>query len=79
MLSGLSDVAMTVMVDVIRFVWRSDDCCVCVTVLIGRLEDPSEGCDLKRFFSNNLTFRLDYLVGQSSGLRQDHLLTYLRD
>ena len=44
------DVAMTVVLDVHRFVQRSDDRHVCMTAVIGRLEDPSEGCDLQGSF-----------------------------
>ena len=50
MLSDSFDVAMTVEVDAFRFVQRSDGRRVCVTVLIGRLEDPYEGCDLQGYF-----------------------------
>ena len=41
---------MTVMMNVIRFVRRNDDRCVCETVLIGRPEDPSEGYDIQGSF-----------------------------
>ena len=48
---------------------------VFAAVLIGRLEDPSEGCNHQGSFSDDMTC----LVGHSSGFRQDLISTYLRD
>ena len=74
MLSNSSDVATTAIMDVIRFVQHSDDRRVRVTILIVRLEDLSEDVIFRVLFSDNLAFRLDRLVGQSSGLCRDLLL-----
>ena len=51
MLSDYSDVAMTIVMEVILFVQPNDYRCVCVTILIGRPEDPSDGCNLQGIFS----------------------------
>ena len=61
MLSYSSDVVMTAAMDVIRFVQRSDDRRVCVSVLIGRPEDLSEGCDILGSFLQ----RSDVPIGPS--------------
>ena len=52
---------MDVMMDVILFVWRIDDRSVCVTVLIGCLEDPPEGCNFESLFSLTI-WRSDWTV-----------------
>ena len=45
---------------ILRFVDSSD---ICATVLTDRPEDPSEGCDLQSYFSDNLYT----LIGPSCG------------
>ena len=50
MISDSSDIAMTIVMDVIQIVRRINECRVRVTVLVGRQEDPSEGCNLQGVF-----------------------------
>ena len=77
MLSDLSDVAMTGMMDAILFVWRCDDRRDCVTVLIGR-----PGGSVQRMWSSGIFFpkiwRSDWTVFviRSSGIRRDLLTAY---
>ena len=45
------------------FLRFADSFNVCATVMIGRLEDPSEGCDLQGSFADNM----NVLIGPSCG------------